>query len=679
MDNPVKTKSPDAVTSVSPPPDAVTSVDRIALLREGQTTRNPKAGDQKTGNQKTAENSQPNSDRKLDLTPSIYPNSSIAERSVSNNKAKPEPNNKCPPESELGQNGVVNTKANGDITVTHKGRGPADNYSRTYRDDPDSSQCKEKSFHIINPNRTSTWKYSDGRTTIEYPQTGETKTTFDRLAHSVVKVETWNPKTQERHDNFIDGTVANIFLAGPNPRAEIIESYGKTTIKTTKYPNDSLKVENYTNGQEIGGSFRQPTKDGGYSETGWGPTSHDNYSEKYDPHSGETTRTDKDVTKTLYPNGKQTIISKDQTVQINPDGSEHHFGKENFDKPAWDYNNAEVRSAQKEMFAAAAERMDSSALAAFEKDATDFKSRAPKSKIPPDEVARTYKNITALLNSQPDASGVGVKDEDRGLLAASLMHEAGHPEDIKQGVNNTCNVTVAYRESLTKNPAAVTGFITEIALKSAATAPDGSKVTVDQQSLIPGAEEINFPSDPGQRSFATQVANVAFVNLAVQARGESYTQQPFPTSYNGQTDTAERELDNPDPKKGHVIDTQPTITYNEISKLSAIFTGDDSPHVIGFNNMSPRATSVDTRDQLENQLKMLQNQGKLPVILEVDSNHFPIQAMGSEKKGFGAHVITVDKVSGDRVHINNQWNPSDNKWVTIDDLFDNMSGKRVDK
>jgi hypothetical protein len=506
----------------------------------------------------------------------------------------------------------------------------------------------------------------------------------------------YSPSAQNDHASYdkASGVTTNHFRDGSTVKTWDSDSHSESVdadgTKTTKWQDGSSMVEKKDAQGNESGYARQQEKNGGYKEQGWGPQPKDNYDESYDPKSGQTIRvegkgTAQEKTTTSRADGTTRVEGKDgNNYQRKADGSEHHWGKENYDKPLNDYKHDEHLNSSKETLnQAVKDHIVADKQAAFKKDMDSFEARAQKEHLAPEEVAKTYDQMSRMLNA-PEASAI-VSGQDRALLAEGLVHQSAHPEATAQGAHNTCNVTTTARETLQKNPSKAAEMAATTSITGEWTADDGKVIKIDKQSLQPGAEESVYPPTDGNRSFATQVLNQTMVNDALQRRvpQESYIQRTPDADL--PNDSGERRLD----AHGNVIftnkvtadgllipDASPGITDHEIAQVGQRLNGDNS-HYIALNAPPSGLESVNSEAAFAQKLHQLKQQGQFPVTLAVDDNHVPIREVGQETPGVGGHVVTVDgydEKTG-KVHITNQWGKKSNKWVNQSDLYKNATGE----
>jgi hypothetical protein len=565
----------------------------------------------------------------------------------------------------------------------HTGPKPEDNYETRYTNKD----------HTYMTSRTS----ADG-TTVTTGSDGYRKTT-DKAGNyeatygpgsSAVK-SSYDADSKVTTTQNVDGSTTKYFGKEDDKHSQTTDADG---TKTTKWADGTVKVQKTDDQGRETGHQTQSDGAGGYKEHAWGPNAKDNYDESYDAKTGTTTRveakgTDAEKTTTKWANGTEKVESKDgNNYQKNADGSEHHWGKENYDKPAYDYKNDQHLNKAKEALEAEVKKhIPADQQAGFKKDMDDFEARAKKDHLSPEEVAKTYDQMSRML--KPEDKDAVVNGADRALLAEGLMHQTAHPDQTNQGWHNTCNVTTVAEQTLAKNPSKVAEMAATTALTGQWTAPDGKVIKIDKGSLKPGAEEDHYPSTKvNERSYATQVLNVVMANDATQRRvpPETYVQRTPDGAI--PNDTGERRLD----ASGKVIkaqafdsnsgmwkvnpDNSPGLTDHEIAQVGKQLNGSDYHLLtVGDQVLEGEVDNVASAKALTEKLHQLKQQGQLPVTVSVDGNHGPITGK-QESAGAAAHVVTIDDYDekAHNVHVSNQWGQQSDKWVKLEDLYNNASG-----
>jgi len=573
-----------------------------------------------------------------------------------------------------------NVGKDGSYSEYHSGPKPEDNYSSDY-DAKTHLTTKTTADDNGNPVVTDNSGYK--KTTDSTGVVHETYSGDDQTKSADTTELTGDTVRHNR-----DGSTVTLSKTDHDTVAEDTDG-----TKTTKWADGTVKVQKTDDQGHETGYSRGPKAEGGYQEHGWGPTAKDNYDETYDPKTGTTIRqegkgTPEEKTTTTWANGTTKVESKDgKNYQKNADGSEHHWGKENYDKPAYNYDNDKhLTDAKKDLNQQVKDHVPQEKQAAFKKDMDDFEARAKKDHLSPEEVAKTYDQMSKMLKAPEDKAVVSGKD--RALLAEGLIHQVAHPEATKQGVDNTCNVTTVAENTLAKNPSKIAQMEAETALTGQWTAPDGKVIKIDSASLKPGAQESVYPpADPSSRSYATQVANLVMANDALQRRipPESYVQRnpAFPG------DTGERRLDASGKEisyqqydaKGDTWrnqpDNSPGVTNHEIAAEGKRLNGKDY-HLLSINDDTQGGVdNIRSAKDLQDKLLQLKQQGQLPVTIAVDGNHPPIAS--DPKDGYGPHVVTIDSYNevDNTVHITNQWNPNDDHDVSVPALYQNAKREGV--
>jgi hypothetical protein len=316
--------------------------------------------------------------------------------------------------------------------------------------------------------------------------------------------------------------------------------------------------------------------------------------------------------------------------------------------------------------------------AEFRQQMEQFEERARRQNMPPEEVARTYNQLSRLMEAQNGA----VPKEHRTLAAQGFMRHLADPTNIDQGSHNTCNVTVLAERTLTRTPSRAAEMMTSTLLNGNYTAPDGTVIRIDPQSLVPGVEERTHPPADGARSYATQVLNNVMVNDIVQRRiPPLFYTQGRPESAD---DTGER-LQYADgtyvmetTRDGRVRRKQgPGVVTAEIEQEQGRINGergtvlahsdaDNGEGLIGFR--SP--------EELGQRLREAQQQGKLPMVILVDADDPIFNGTGTAPGQW--HVVSItgyDPATG-RVRISNQWGRSNDQEVSLADLYRSTRNRR---
>lgn len=334
---------------------------------------------------------------------------------------------------------------------------------------------------------------------------------------------------------------------------------------------------------------------------------------------------------------------------------------------------------------------DPAKLEAFKENMRLFEQRAEKDKLSPAEIAKTYAEINRLLEAKGDKP---LKPEQRKTIAEQIMRQAADPTTIDQGSHNTCNMATVESRMYTRNPSAAARLVADVALTGEYVATDGRRVR-----LNPGAhDEARNPNTyDGERSHASEIFQVAAVNLHIDQenrkmnpRGQlRYEQHPVKP---GSLDTGERIIDY-GVKPPRVIDYHPGIFASNLGNLSDVYaaiTGKSEKGIVIARDRpaldpSDGVTRITSESQLNEELARAKREGKLPLIVAVNTSMEPFwsdSGAGSAGGSGGGHVVTItDYTPGPpaKVTIDNQWGKRADhdatKPITVHTLFQAMHDK----
>jgi hypothetical protein len=542
----------------------------------------------------------------------------------------------------------------------HTGPNPGDKFDITY-----TSGDGVKSKTTYNPDGSIAIVSSDGSTAAKDKSGNFVQDDANGKHISYDKAS--NVTTVSDHD----GTITKFYGSDNHS-----EQYAPDGTKVSKYKDGSFKEEHTDSQGRVTTKEHYPGQNGSYTEKGSGPKPENNYEETYDSKTGTTVRfeakgTDKEKTTTRTRDGKVTEQTKD--------------GIKDLSAPA-DYT--QIDDSKKKMNEAVKNHIPAEKQAQFHKDMADFEKRAKASNMPPEEVAKTYEQMSKMLNGKEEDCTVDGKN--RAKLAETFIHQCAHPDESDQGKHNTCNETAVAERGFTHNPSKLAEIAATTAMTGQWIAPDGKVVQIDKESLKPGAEEAaDKPLNLGDRSYATQILNVAMINDITQRRSppEFYHQITPDASIPG--DTGERLTDAAgnvltkkvlDPKNGDnwitVPRCDPLESDWEINNSAKRILG-SKDCMLDPNDASVGVDSINTNEQMVQRIQQAKDQGELPLIIAVDGYHDPIAMQ--ERPGYGGHVVSIDQYDPNRkdgktIHISNQYGKPYDKWVSPQDLFKNSDG-----
>jgi hypothetical protein len=312
------------------------------------------------------------------------------------------------------------------------------------------------------------------------------------------------------------------------------------------------------------------------------------------------------------------------------------------------------------------------------------------------EFRDTYKEISRLLETPVNFKESPVTGQERVKMAGEIMSNAADPTAIYQGQHNTCNVTTIETRTYTRTPSQAAKLVTDVALSGEYKAQDGTKVRLDQGSLRPDHEAwLEKPVD-GKRTFASQLFQVTAVNLYYQKHNPNiHYEQGKPDASAIPPTNGERLVDYsknpPEPmaygafekwwdKKDNADFQQPNLYDSQILEIGNSITGEtDTDWYIGNKQHSNISNTVDSPQALQAALLEAKHQGKLPVIVKVNTNNEPFytdSGRGAAGGSGGWHVVTVTDIqegTPPKIQIDNQWNKADDhlreNTVSIHDLY----------
>jgi hypothetical protein len=307
--------------------------------------------------------------------------------------------------------------------------------------------------------------------------------------------------------------------------------------------------------------------------------------------------------------------------------------------------------------------------AKFTRDMEAFEKRAKSQPLSAREISETYDQLSKLLEAKDGA----VPKEYRVLAAETFAHHMGNPRNIDQGFHQTCSMTALEERLITRNPSKAAEIIATMAVTGHWKAPDGKIIKITPGSLVLGAEERVTPPYDGERSYATQLMNLALINDVDQRKipPEFYSQE-MPTD---PSDTGERlkYADGTDVTNNDILHNgdkshynKPDVTCSDISQEGQSINGEGQFFIAnGREDSDKGVVHVRSQEDLRRTLKEMKAKHKLPAIIFVDGNSPSFG--GDPLNGPGWHVVSItdyDESTG-KVHISNQWGEGSYKDMTL--------------
>ncbi|HEY9678910.1 MAG TPA: LysM domain-containing protein [Drouetiella sp.] len=328
--------------------------------------------------------------------------------------------------------------------------------------------------------------------------------------------------------------------------------------------------------------------------------------------------------------------------------------------------------------------------AQFKDDMAAFEKRAREQHLSAEEVAKTYHQVSRVL----DATGTHpIDDRKRTRVALGIMAVAAEPTSNDQGCHNTCNVTVIENRLFTREPSSAAKLIADVATTGKYVGADGTTVNLDRESFAThGEEAMNAPRGTNVRNYASQLFDVTAVNLILVKHNEA-TIPPGDLRYsqeraNGFKDSGERVRDfSTNPPK--VVGDDPTEAglFNGMIDINSMITGRFEPdaflsHKDSITPLDSSVTSFDTQEDFEAKLAAAKKSGSFPIVLGVHANNSPFFDEADQRRPLHAdqalqdgHVVLVtgyDPVKH-TVTYDNQWgnsqDHSDDRPVSVADMY----------
>jgi hypothetical protein len=316
-------------------------------------------------------------------------------------------------------------------------------------------------------------------------------------------------------------------------------------------------------------------------------------------------------------------------------------------------------------------------------DMAAFEARAGQAGLDASEIAKTYENVSRLIESTGQST---VDQPSRIKIAEQALHHVAYPTEIDQGRHDTCNVSTVEVRTFMRYPSAATKLIADVATTGSYTSADGTKITIDAKSLKTDEESSQNPTPDRERSYASQIFQIAAANVYWQRQEEDpagnyatkgslrFEQDPSKRGY-FTNDTGERLMaywSNP-PKE---LSKGPAMGASALKDIADQISGKSDDGFVIENKIKggPNTVQVSSEKDLRDALIDIKKGGQLPAIIRVHTGNEPfLSDQGgtlSRSKGVW-HVVSVtafDEQTG-KVSIDNQWGKSSDHQMKIGDLY----------
>lgn len=240
-----------------------------------------------------------------------------------------------------------------------------------------------------------------------------------------------------------------------------------------------------------------------------------------------------------------------------------------------------------------------------------------------------------------------------------ILSNAAHPSSISQRDNNTCSVTTIETATYTKFPSVAAKVVTDLALTGKYRTADGITVAT---SPVPKTSAAGvFPAGDGQRSHASEIFQVAAVNVHYAGKREPYIYDAFKEA-RGESGEMLMDMTFLPPKE---FINNPGLNTAEMAGIYRSLTGHDVAIIEDRDVPSP--------EHLKARLAELKYQGKLPAIVLVNPDHIlfenPLRP-AHEYSNSAPHVVTITDVAPDgKFVLDNQWKKADDKLVEPEQFY----------
>lgn len=337
------------------------------------------------------------------------------------------------------------------------------------------------------------------------------------------------------------------------------------------------------------------------------------------------------------------------------------------------------RTLEKDKLLSFAGELDADQRDSLNSNITAFEKRARSSKLSAQQVESTFGQVRRIMEIRSD----NLTKKQLLNIAQQVMAMAADPLSIDQGVHDTCGAAVVQVRAFMRHPEKAAGLIADVISTGKVFTPKGLGVPID---LTPhDTSKLDSPK-PGQRSHASEIFQVAAVNMALNNRAEvlegslSYKQNDRRPET---IDTGERVIDRSvfPPRDSKFAG----LFVSDVLSMNKLVTGEDDPDLVlwhakdktGARFGRPFTSEAD----LQEALFEAKRDGRLPAVLYVYSGNEPLwqDAPNNADGGRGSwHFINVTDIqpgSPPKVEFDSTWirradhvSPS-GKALSLSDLY----------
>lgn len=311
-----------------------------------------------------------------------------------------------------------------------------------------------------------------------------------------------------------------------------------------------------------------------------------------------------------------------------------------------------------------------------------------------DQINKTYDQVGALLEAKDNPS-VPIDAAGRSRLAREIIKNAADPTEIRQGAHKTCTVATIESRLYTRQPALAARVVVDMATTGRYVAADGTKVSLDQQSLKPDQDAAQKDSI-FNRSYASQLFQVTAVNLSYAKTQPNIHYEQHKVDPNLAGDYGERQVDysSGKPKErtpgwfdkhfNGVSDDEfhrPYLYLDQLLAINSAITGTKETNWMMQYVSMPSAGVISPKSakDLEESVLRAKASGNLPMTVSVHTGNEPFYSdsgAGAAGGSGGLHVVSITDIEPGKpakLSVDNQWDKDadhlgDNK-LTASEIF----------
>lgn len=302
------------------------------------------------------------------------------------------------------------------------------------------------------------------------------------------------------------------------------------------------------------------------------------------------------------------------------------------------------------------------------------------------ELEKCYRQISRLVTATPAKLPLS----ERIKIAIQALKNVADPGRIDQGQKNTCNVAAVEVNMYNRDPSKALKLVTDIATRGSFVTKDGTRIKVDPKDLVADKEGRNLFTRNGERSHASQLFQIAAINVFWQRHSDATTTKGslkyishHPKMY--KDDYGQRIINTKTGKpltfvsdKGereHVRD--PKLDVDAFGSIYRQIAGKRPETLaIGYRDYmttAPGARSFKTEQELHSILKGLSERKQLPIIIKVHIGQEPFNAIKPGDKDYDSawHVVNITGYNPrtGMAKMDNTWGKHNDKTVSLKTLF----------